>query len=319
MRESLLKVGKVYAYAKQEKFGGHPLSDFIRRQLKDDVKQALGDSSSEFKIYSSAGAGQWAHVPWVAIFDPMVTGKATKGYYVVYLFAHSKGEIHLSLNQGTTSIIEEFVTTRGLTLLKDKATLMSACLNDFVSHFDTYNLDLGYNSSLPRGYEAGHAFGRVYRIDSLPTEEVLRADLQLMVNAYLSLTFRGGLDSSTETTNNNTGYNAVTITEVRQYHMHKRIDRHPKASKEVKAHHGTICQACNFDFASQYGELGADFIEAHHLQPLSKLQEGVPFHGFVAWLCWLPLDGFGHTQVGKAVQTSRFDAGLALLISQYAG
>lgn len=37
--------------------------------------------------------------------------------------------------------------------------------------------------------------------------------------------------------------------------------------------HGTKCAACGFDFESVYGELGKDFIEVHHLKPLSDVNE----------------------------------------------
>ncbi|MBO0791712.1 MAG: HNH endonuclease [Ktedonobacteraceae bacterium] len=34
--------------------------------------------------------------------------------------------------------------------------------------------------------------------------------------------------------------------------------------------HGTRCQICNFSFSETYGPLGEDFIEVHHLYPVSK-------------------------------------------------
>lgn len=277
MRESLLQVGQNYAFAKQENFNQHPLASIIRRQLKGHISHALGDLADGLLVDASAGAGAWAHVPWAAVFDPIVTRSATRGYYVVYLFAPNKSEIHLSLNQGTTSIMEEF-GTRGLKLLKDRATLMRARVSDFATYFDVHNLDLGYKATLPKGYEAGHAFGRSYHVDSLPTEEVLQADLQKMVEAYLTLTFRGGLESSIETNNGDDDdlLNTKTITEVRRYRMHRRIDRHPEASKAAKLYHGTTCQGCDFNFSEKYGELGLGFIEAHHLRPLSTLEEGIP-------------------------------------------
>ena len=52
---------------------------------------------------------------------------------------------------------------------------------------------------------------------------------------------------------------------------------------------------------------------------VNNIFDFIAYNGFVAWLCRLPLDGLGHTQVGKAVQTSRFDAGFTLLIGQYTG
>ena len=34
-----------------------------------------------------------------------------------------------------------------------------------------------------------------------------------------------------------------------------------------------FCQICGFDFKEKYGELGDDYIEAHHIKPLSELTE----------------------------------------------
>ncbi len=41
----------------------------------------------------------------------------------------------------------------------------------------------------------------------------------------------------------------------------------------AKQHYGFQCQACGFDFAAKYGELGNGYIEAHHLDPLSERPE----------------------------------------------
>lgn len=32
--------------------------------------------------------------------------------------------------------------------------------------------------------------------------------------------------------------------------------------------HGTVCQACEFDFEKTYGEIGRDYIEVHYVKPL---------------------------------------------------
>ncbi len=34
--------------------------------------------------------------------------------------------------------------------------------------------------------------------------------------------------------------------------------------------YGAVCQVCGFVFAEKYGELGKDFIEIHHINPLSE-------------------------------------------------
>jgi 5-methylcytosine-specific restriction protein A len=179
----------------------------------------------------------------------MVTDTATKGYYV-YLYAYGRPEVHLSLNQGTTAVVNEFAG-RARSVLRERAALMRARLPDFAEQLDVYSLQLGSNRPLPLGYEAGHAFGRRYTLGELPSEEQLRADLLLLSRAYLALTFRGGLEPSSEDA---TGTHDQTddptagksLLEVRQYRMHRRIDRHPRAAREAKEHHGTTCQGCGF-------------------------------------------------------------------------
>jgi 5-methylcytosine-specific restriction enzyme A len=64
-----------------------------------------------------------AAVPWISVFDPAITTSATQGYYVAYLFHVSEPLVHLSLNQGTTAVREEF-RERTREILRDRADLM---------------------------------------------------------------------------------------------------------------------------------------------------------------------------------------------------
>jgi len=42
---------------------------------------------------------------------------------------------------------------------------------------------------------------------------------------------------------------------------------------EIVPKNGYKCQVCGFDFEDTYGDLGRNFIEAHHLTPLSEIKE----------------------------------------------
>lgn len=48
-----------------------------------------------------------------------------------------------------------------------------------------------------------------------------------------------------------------------------RRERNPEAVRLCKALHGVQCLCCGFDFEKFYGSLGAGFIHAHHLSPIS--------------------------------------------------
>lgn len=42
----------------------------------------------------------------------------------------------------------------------------------------------------------------------------------------------------------------------------------------VAIHSDLFCQVCGFSFGKTYGELGAGFIEAHHVKPIASMQPG---------------------------------------------
>jgi predicted restriction endonuclease len=54
-----------------------------------------------------------------------------------------------------------------------------------------------------------------------------------------------------------------------RYRVHSRIERSARIPKEVKRLQGYSCLACGFNFETAYGELGKDYIEAHHVVPVS--------------------------------------------------
>lgn len=60
--------------------------------------------------------------------------------------------------------------------------------------------------------------------------------------------------------------------------LHYSRERNPKvvrlAKAKFKANHGRVfCEACGFDFQKKYGEIGEDYMEAHHTLPLSDIKE----------------------------------------------
>lgn len=48
-----------------------------------------------------------------------------------------------------------------------------------------------------------------------------------------------------------------------------------EAKKKFIARNGRLyCEVCGFDFTERYGELGRNFIEAHHVKPVSQMKDG---------------------------------------------
>lgn len=45
--------------------------------------------------------------------------------------------------------------------------------------------------------------------------------------------------------------------------------------KFKRKHNGKLfCEVCGFNFSEKYGELGENFIEAHHIKPISEMKDG---------------------------------------------
>jgi 5-methylcytosine-specific restriction protein A len=279
----LVLVGANYRRATTETFASHPLAAFIRGTAAREVEAGLGDSAQGLLVVGSAGAGNWAEVPWVSVFDPVVTDSATRGYYVVYLFHASSPVVHLSLNQGTTAVRDEF-GPRAREILTDRAAFMRKRVGDFASYLPVETIELGSSARLPGDYAAGHAMGITYDLSDLPSETALRSDLQIAVQAYRGLTFRGGLDADIEAVSTDAGElpPGGSLIELRRYRLHSRIERNPDAARTAKKHHGLRCQVCDISFAEKYGPLGEGFIEAHHLRPMALLEEGKPISYNVA-------------------------------------
>jgi 5-methylcytosine-specific restriction protein A len=63
----------------------------------------------------------------------------------------------------------------------------------------------------------------------------------------------------------------VFALEKKQIRLHYRIERNNSIAKKVKKMKGYTCEVCNFNFETKYGDIGKQYIEAHHLTPIATL------------------------------------------------
>ncbi len=54
-----------------------------------------------------------------------------------------------------------------------------------------------------------------------------------------------------------------------------KYERNPANRREALRIHGTRCMACGFDFEKMYGDRGRNYIEVHHIKPLSHVNEEI--------------------------------------------
>jgi len=246
----------------------------MRKGGPNEVGRLLADS----RLIAKGGcgvSGQWAYVPWIGLFDPAITDGAQQGFYIVYLFSADMKRVYLSVNQGTTEVQTELGSgEETFDELRSRAAIMRERTSEFRKRLNTKKIDLASNRFFPRGYEAGHAFGRAYQIASLPAENFLLDDLQEALRLYRVLILRGGGTILSDEDATEADLKDASITEKRRYVAHRKIERNPKAARAAKLIHGHICQVCNFDFGAIYGKAAQGYIEAHHLVPLAEIPEG---------------------------------------------
>lgn len=273
LHEMLARLASDYIYERGKNFAGSEFGNFVRHDIAIAAKKRLIFLPYDLKVKASVGAGNWASVPWLGFFDPLITESATKGFYVVYLINAQTQEIYLSMNQGTTAAYQSFGEKEGRNHLRRNAVEMAARVQDFASQFSTAPIDLSSEDSLPLGYTAAHAFGRKYDANSLDKDEFY-TDLETMLAAYETLVDLGGTtpgDVMMEEADSN------DVVESRRYVLSRRIERAPNVRLPVLNKRGAICEGCNLDPQHHYdfqGPLKNTPLDIHHIKPLSGMAEG---------------------------------------------
>jgi len=186
LKDVLERILEHYLDESQSDFKNNDLASYIRHEGAYSLEQALGKRGIGLAFEGSPGRGQWATVPWLAVFNPNITTSAQSEYYIVYLFSADFQQVHLSMNQGTTAVEKEF-KARANGILAHRADLIRRRVPEYSDEFSGEPIHLASSRELPAGYEAGHAFGKTYNRLSIPDIDELAADLGKMVGLYLTL------------------------------------------------------------------------------------------------------------------------------------
>ena len=253
-----------------EAFGGNSVAEFIRRDVPAAIHAAIGDND-RYIVEGSPGQGNWARVPWAAIFDRFITETAQEGYYLVYLIREDFSGVYLSLNQGVTTIKRQYGA--------DAKHSLAARAQDFLARIGeipssivrgAIDVRLSKKSRLGSLYEQGAICSIFYERDKIPSDKVLVSDLKLFLDYYFKLVHSES--SIYEQIHTEEDENDLDWEDLRKLRIHKRVERNRRLAAKVKKQLGLICQACGFNFEVVYGAIGRDFIEAHHLTPVAELR-----------------------------------------------
>ncbi len=251
----------------EEKSKSYSNTDFAVK-FKNNFVKLISEivASNHYKIKASVGGGNWANIPWIAIFDKLITENAQQGYYPVYLFKEDMSGFYLSLNQGVTEVAKTYKKNKK-EILKIRAENFRAKIN-VREDFNLKEIDLKIKNNVNKSklYEYGNVYAKFYDKENIPNSEILIADLNYFLNIYQELIYNDNEEIEDLSSN--------TIFEKKKIKYHYRVERNTNISKKVKQKKGHICEACEFDFEIKYGSLGEKFIEVHHLIPISSLEPG---------------------------------------------
>jgi hypothetical protein len=204
MKQTLSHILNNYFSAKSTNFNGNSIADYIRATAIQNIESKASIDLNRFILKGSAGQGNWADIPWIALFDKDITNTATQGYYIVYLFCGDMSGVYISLNQGWTYFKEKYGAKKGKKKIQAVTnswkSILSSTLTDF--SFDPIHLKgISKSSDLAKGYELGHICGKFYETANLPNDTILIGDLRNLLSVYREL--KGKLkDNSVEKTNN---------------------------------------------------------------------------------------------------------------------
>jgi 5-methylcytosine-specific restriction enzyme B len=186
--EALEQVLSQYVEARQSAaFGGeHPIFAVLQRLTQSLAASEPIRSNPHLKVKPSAGQGNWAKVPWVAIMDDRETTSTQKGTYCVYLFREDGSGVYLTLNQGVTEPQRLHGAAEGKRLLRERAAELRegvGSLGGSGFRLDK-DIDLRSTAGLGADYEASTVAYKLYEKGAVPNDEVLFQDLTHVLGAY---------------------------------------------------------------------------------------------------------------------------------------
>ena len=181
LRQLFTEIASGWEQAKNEQFTGHPIATLLRQDLIKAIEKKL-QSPTKFLIKASAGAGNWADVPWLSILNPAITESTQSGIYPVYLFRSDGSGIYLSLGFGTTELKKQYGTAQA----KQKAEELRNSIRGSDNRLKDWDqkVDLRSSTTLGKSYEWASAGAKFYPLDNMPDEVTLTSDLKELLDIY---------------------------------------------------------------------------------------------------------------------------------------
>jgi 5-methylcytosine-specific restriction protein B len=160
-----------------------PKFEAIRNDLlaSDPVK-----SRPPLIVQWSAGQGNWARVPWIALMDKRGAKSIQEGVYCVYLFRQDMTGVYLTFNQGVTEPKKRLGTAGAYDELQSKARSIREKCSELTSQGFSLkdDIDLRAASGLGTDYERSTIAHKLYEAGQVPDDATLLRDVEAVLAAY---------------------------------------------------------------------------------------------------------------------------------------
>lgn len=160
----------------------------------DDLKRFITAMPSvterpDLIVEWSLGRGVWASVPWIAVMDRRITTSTQQGIYVVFLISRDMATVHLTLIQGTTSVVNENGQAAAREILRGRSEGYRALIPELAEHgfHLSGGLELGAEGWRAISYEVSAIAYRSLPVDGLPTDQTLDQMMRALLEAYARL------------------------------------------------------------------------------------------------------------------------------------
>ncbi|GAB4310814.1 MAG: hypothetical protein Kow0019_08940 [Methanobacteriaceae archaeon] len=179
----------------KEPVKGHKLSKLFSNKFTNYIEGIANDPSitiheHDYQAYSKfQGKGSWFKTPWALLYDKKMQEKidTSRTFYINYVFSEDMSKAYVSLSIGwsnygdiNSEILSKWTDQEKRQALRDQATklrnkIISYIPDDFSYHFKD------------SPWQPTTICGKYYEKDSIPEEEILKADLVKLIKIYNKL------------------------------------------------------------------------------------------------------------------------------------
>lgn len=190
MQSLITRILDTYPHARASTaFGGPHEIQKMFQELRSEISNLdFIQNNPNLVVKSSYGKGNWAAVPWLAILDSRETDTTQDGTYVVFLFREDGKGCHLKLAQGVTQLKNIMGSVAASKELKRRADEIRSEFPEMeTSGFDlTGSARLDTENSLAKLYESSSIFSKYWSKDAIPNDNLISADLKVLLTVYES-------------------------------------------------------------------------------------------------------------------------------------